>query len=194
MTTIERLQKTALLMGKSICFHHDRTPRVLTRICEDGMVEVSGMSGQFAPHLFTVLGDRPFVPSGLTLQEWLSERLANTLRLAETKTGAEKEHWMEDGRYLDRAITLVNQVSEVANGETNTPVRMYIALKMLRAWALESFDGGVVVILKDWIDRGMKGPIPFPESPFFAEWASNNGLTNIDGSVGFMLRGELGEQ
>lgn len=109
MTTIERLQKAATLMGKSICFHSDRTPRVLTLIADDGMVEVSGMSGQFAPHLFTVLGERPFVPCGLTLLEWLNERLANTQRIADSKSGAEKEHWLEDGRYFEQAIALHDQ-------------------------------------------------------------------------------------
>ena len=77
------------------------------------------------------------------------------------------------------------------NGDPNTPIRMYIALKMLRKWELASFDGGVVVILKDWIDSGMKGPIPFPQSPFFEEWATENGLSNIEGFVGFLIKMEM---
>lgn len=66
--------------------------------------------------------------------------------------------------------------------DPNTPLRMYIALKMLRAW------GGTRVVdaaVNKWIDAGMQGPIPFPDSAFFAHWAKDNGYSNIDGYVGF---------
>ena len=79
---------------------------------------------------------------------------------------------------------------DAVNGE-NAAIRLYVALKMLRAWSLDSFNLGVVSVVRDWMDGGMKGPIPFPSSPFFADWASKNGLSNIDGSVGFLLKGEL---
>lgn len=77
--------------------------------------------------------------------------------------------------------------------KTNTPIRMWIALKMLRAWnhGTEGFEALTVMTVNEWIDGGMNGPIPWPNSPFFAEWAKNNGLSNCNGSVGFICRMEM---
>jgi hypothetical protein len=35
----------------------------------------------------------------LTVEDWVAERLANTTRIAMTKTGADRASWIEDGRY-----------------------------------------------------------------------------------------------
>lgn len=79
------------------------------------------------------------------------------------------------------------------NFETNRPLRMYIALKILRAWNSGSagFDSLVVLIIHDWIDAGMKGPVPYPTSPFFREWAESNGLSNIHGNVGYRFTAHI---
>jgi hypothetical protein len=52
----------------------------------------------------------------------------------------------------------------------------------------------VVIIVNDWIDSGMKGPIPWPSgNPFFDRWAKENGFDNCEGFVGFKLQMKLGE-
>lgn len=77
--------------------------------------------------------------------------------------------------------------------EPNGPIRMFIALRMLRAWNNGSagFDGIVVKTVHDWIDGKMQGPVPWPESPFFAEWAEKNGFSKVGDSVGFRFKAEL---
>lgn len=83
---------------------------------------------------------------------------------------------------LDEKLT-----TGVESPETNTPIRMHLALKMLRAWnsGTEGYDSSVLLVVNEWIDGGMKGPIPWPDSPFFAEWAAKSGLSNVSGNVGF---------
>lgn len=80
--------------------------------------------------------------------------------------------------------------------DPNTPIRMWIALSILRAWnsGTEGFDGIVVKRVNDWIDAGMQGPIPWPESPFFAEWAEQHGLSNVRGNIGFKFEATLIQQ
>jgi hypothetical protein len=76
--------------------------------------------------------------------------------------------------------------------DPNTPIRMHIALKLLRAWGMGGdFHGGVVVTVREWIDGGMKGPIPWPGGAIFEEWASKAGYANVDGSVGFRFTMQL---
>ena len=109
-----------------------------------------------------------------------------------------QRHGMTNSRILRDRIEearglLLKSEGADSSGDPNTPLRMYIALKMLRAWnsGTAGFDGDVVATVNGWIDGGMNGPVPFPKSPFFADWASKNGLSNINGNVGFLLRGEL---
>lgn len=77
--------------------------------------------------------------------------------------------------------------------ETNTPIRMYIALQVLRAWnnGTAGFSARVVVVLNEWIDGGMKGPVPWPDDPFFAEWAAKRGFSKIGDSIGFTFTADL---
>jgi hypothetical protein len=69
----------------------------------------------------------------------------------------------------------------------NGPLRMYIALRMLRAWdyGTEGYDALVLMAVWRWMDGGMKGPILWPESPFFNQWAQENGLARVGDYVGF---------
>lgn len=42
----------------------------------------------------------------LTTEEWLQHRFENTVEIAKTKTGADFDGWIEDGRYLASAVQL----------------------------------------------------------------------------------------
>ncbi len=80
-----------------------------------------------------------------------------------------------------------------AETDPNTPIRMYIALKLMRAWnnGTEGFDGLLVKTVNDWIDGGLKGPIPWVENPFFEEWAAANGYSRVDDFIGFRATATL---
>lgn len=127
----------------------------------------------------------------MDLIDWLEERRANCERIARTKTGDERIGWLEDEAYFKLAVTTLRYW----NGETNSPIRMHIALKVLRAWnsGTAGFSGDVVYTVNKWIDDGMKGPVPWPDSPFFAEWAEKNGLSNVDGYIGYRMTVQLTE-
>ena len=74
-------------------------------------------------------------------------------------------------------------------------MRRAFALKILRAWSgyrgSEGWNGGVVADVVAWIDAGMAGPVPWPRSPFFTEWAKEQGWENVDGFVGFRFTVKL---
>jgi len=82
--------------------------------------------------------------------------------------------------------------------DANAPLRMHIALKILRAWnhsGTAGYDALVVADINAWIDGGMQGPVPWPDSPFFAKWAAENGYAKIGGKyVGFKFDVALGEK
>jgi hypothetical protein len=78
--------------------------------------------------------------------------------------------------------------------DPNTPLRMWIALKLLRAWnnGTAGWDGEVVYIVNVWIDLGMRSPIPWPEgNPFFDEWAAKEGFSKVENSIGFRLNAQI---
>lgn len=130
----------------------------------------------------------------LTLIEWLEERRQNCLRIAKTKTGDDRQGWLEDASYFARSRAAVDQlIAAHGDGHANVPVRAYIALKILRAWnsGTAGFNAGVVIIINAWFDAGMKGPVPWPESPFFAQWAADNGFSKVGQYVGFKFDAEL---
>lgn len=79
--------------------------------------------------------------------------------------------------------------------DPNTPLRMFIALRLMRAWnnGTEGFDGLLVKTINDWIDAGMCGPIPWIENPFFAEWAKANGYSRVGNSIGFRMEMKLAD-
>lgn len=70
--------------------------------------------------------------------------------------------------------------------DPNNTLRMHVALTILRTWnnGTAGYDALIVATINNWIDGGMKGPIPWPESPFFAEWASERGYFNVGGHIG----------
>jgi hypothetical protein len=82
----------------------------------------------------------------------------------------------------------------IAAKQGTTIIRMRFALLTLRAWSGlgdADFDAVVVGAVNDWIDGGMNGPVPWPDSPFFAEWALKRGWANIDGFIGFRFEAKL---
>lgn len=55
----EKLQQAFRLLGNKVRFNHmpPGTGRICTKINSDGMVEVEGMAGRFASHLFEIDGE-----------------------------------------------------------------------------------------------------------------------------------------
>ena len=132
----------------------------------------------------------------LTLVEWLEERRQNALRIAKTKKGDDRQGWLEDSSYFARSAEAVRQLVDAsADDHANVPLRLHIALKIMRAWnsGTAGFDALVVTDINAWIDRGMKGPIPWPDSPFFAEWANKNGYAKVGEYVGFRFDMQMTE-
>jgi hypothetical protein len=70
---------------------------------------------------------------------------------------------------------------------------MFIALRVLRAWnsGTAGYSGITVKTINDWIDGKMEGPVPWPNDPFFEEWAQKNGFSEVDGYIGFRLHANL---
>lgn len=134
--------------------------------------------------------------SELNLVEWLEERRDNARRIAKTKRGTDRQGWMDDVSYFARAVEAVRQLVDAsAEDHANRPLRMYIALKILRAWnhGTAGFDAQVVYEVNTWIDGGMKGPIPWPGGEFFASWAEENGFSRVGEYVGFRFSIALAE-
>jgi hypothetical protein len=72
-------------------------------------------------------------------------------------------------------------------------IRLRIALKIIREFGGfgHGYHAGVMHSMTQWMDAGMEGPVPWPESVFFDTWAASQGLTNIDGHVGYRLTMKL---
>ena len=45
--------------------------------------------------------------AALTVLEWAEERRANTYRLAATKTGADRDGWLEDAAYWEQIVAVL---------------------------------------------------------------------------------------
>ena len=100
----------------------------------------------------------------------------------------------DQGKQLEAAQQRIAALeAEREGGPINGPLRMYIALQALRAWnsGTEGFEALTVSTINQWLDDGMKGPIPWPDSPFFAEWAEKRGYANVGGNIGFRFTAEL---
>ena len=68
----------------------------------------------------------------------------------------------------------------------NTCVRYHIALKLARQYGISSraFDGGVSVMLADWLDHQPHCGVPWPTSVFAREWLVAAGFSEVRGKVG----------
>jgi hypothetical protein len=129
------------------------------------------------------------------LAEWLQERYDNAVRISKQKTGEDRLGWLADASYFLRSKEAINQLTAASSDEANNPLRMYIAIKILRAWnhGTAGYHAGAVAEVNGWIDGGMKGPVPWPDSPFFDAWAQANGLSKVGDYVGFRFTAELTE-
>lgn len=50
-------------------------------------------------------------PSVAGALEWLEERLANSMRLADEKSGADRAGWVEDAAYYAKTIAIVRTLA-----------------------------------------------------------------------------------
>jgi hypothetical protein len=81
---------------------------------------------------------------------------------------------------------------EAAAASGQAAMRMRFALLILREWALgKCYHAGAMIAIRDWIDGGMDGPVPWPGGAFFEEWAEKQGFSNVDGFVGFRVTVQL---
>lgn len=63
---------------------------------------------------------------------------------------------------------------------------LHLALKIARQHGLKNhvLNGNAAVTITDWIDANDPGrPIPWIDGPFFAKWAADNGLSNVNGFI-----------
>jgi hypothetical protein len=104
----------------------------------------------------------------------------------------------ESADTLDDARTLALHYQSIAAQQGSKIMRLRIALQIIREFGMDiSFHGGVMFTVREWIDAGMEGPVPWPESVFFDTWAKSQGMSKVDGAVGYrltatMLPGDMG--
>lgn len=133
----------------------------------------------------------------LSVVDWIDERYENAKRIAQTKTGDERQGWLEDASYLLRAREALKQLAMASGDEhANVPLRMHIALRILHAfnYGTAGFSAVVTGTINDWLQAGMNGPVPWPDSPFFADWAEQNGYSKIGKYVGFKFQAQINEE
>ncbi len=56
---------------------------------------------------------RKGVPSVSCTMDWLEEQLANSMRLAEEKTGDDRAGWIEDAAYYAKTLAILRTLSGV---------------------------------------------------------------------------------
>lgn len=85
------------------------------------------------------------------------------------------------------------QYQKIAAEQGTIIIRLRLALMVARAWGVHSkaYSATVSYELGKWIDSGMQEPVPFFDSAFFNDWAIENGLSNINGKLGYRLTATL---
>ncbi len=84
----------------------------------------------------------------------------------------------------------------VAAAQGTIIIRLRLALEIARAWGLNGKEGYSALIAFDigkWIDSGMEEPIPYFEGSTFKRWATDKGLSNIGGKLGYRLVAKMKE-
>ena len=94
---------------------------------------------------------------------------------------------------LENARTLALHYQTVAADCGSKIIRLRTALKIIREFGGfgNGFHATVCDVMTKWMDAGMDGPIPWPDSPFFAAWADDHGISNVDGYIGYRLTATL---
>ena len=90
---------------------------------------------------------------------------------------------------LEDARTLALHYQKIAAEQGSKIMRIRIALKIIRKFGdiSNGYHAGVMLIMHEWMDSGMDSPVPWPESAFFDTWAAAQGMSNVDGFVGYRL-------
>lgn len=93
---------------------------------------------------------------------------------------------------LEDARTLALHYQTIAAKQGGRLMRMHIALKIIREFGMDlDFHADIMADIREWIDRGMNEPIPWPNSAFFELWAKGQGMSNINGSVGYRVTAKM---
>ena len=58
-----------------------------------------------------------------------------------------------------------------------------LALLMLRQCWLAGGSEATLAAVEAWVDEDMRRPLPWPDCPAFAAWASGHGLRRVDDRV-----------
>lgn len=92
-----------------------------------------------------------------------------------------------DGMSRDELLAEIVRWKEQAARNAQTCVRYQIALKMARQFGMESkaFDGGVSVMLADWLDHQPHVGVPWPSGVFAQKWLATEGYSEVNGKIGF---------
>lgn len=93
---------------------------------------------------------------------------------------------MYDGMSREDLMAEAQRWKEQSARNAQTAIRYQIALKLARQFGVESraFDGGVSVMLADWLDRQSHCGVPWPSSVFAQQWLAAEGYVEVDGKVG----------
>jgi hypothetical protein len=94
-----------------------------------------------------------------------------------------------DADTLENARALALHYQSTAAAQGTQIIRLRIALKILREFGGlgRGFHAGVMATIKPWLEGNMQGPVPYPRSVFFDEWAASEGMSNVNGHVGYLL-------
>lgn len=104
----------------------------------------------------------------------------------------ETESLPQSADTLDDARRLALHYQSIAAVQGGKLLRLNVALKIIREFGMDrGWHSGVMLTIKRWMDDGMDKPIPWPESVFFDEWAETQGMSNIDGHIGYRLTATL---
>lgn len=100
-----------------------------------------------------------------------------------------------DNHTRDELLAEILRWKNQSAKNAGTCMRMSIALKLARQFGLSSraFNGEVSVMLADWFDEGMPAGVPWPSSPFAADWLRQQGYSNCDGKIGIRATMTLAE-
>ncbi len=98
---------------------------------------------------------------------------------------------MYDDKTRDELIAECQKWKEQCARNAQTAIRYQIALKLARQFGLASkaFDGGVSVMLADWLDQQPHCGVPWPSSVFAQKWLEAEGYSEVaDGRIGMRAR------